>query len=361
MINIDGSWGEGGGQVLRVAIALSSVLCKPVKIHDIRANRPKPGLQTQHLTAIKAMTELTNAEVSGETIGSKEILFRPHKVRQNKLVFDTKTAASTTLILQGLIPAAIFASGKVEGVFYGGTNNPWAPPIEYMQHVFLPTLLKMGVKGTITLLKRGFYPKGGGSISFKFEPVDFLKPIEIIEFNKIESLFGLSYSCKLPCHIVTRMAKSADYFLSKKLNLDSRIATECLQLDDERCSLDPGCGIALFTKLKSGGILSGDSLGRINKSAEKVGLKAAKVLADQALTKAPVDVYLADQLIPFMALSKGRSSLLVTKLSKHAITCIHVTEEITGVSFNVSGGLGKVTLITCEGIGLNNNQIKMKD
>jgi len=358
LINIDGSWGEGGGQILRVAIALSSVLCKPVKIHNIRASRKKPGLQTQHLTAIKAVAQLTNAEVSGGTIGSKEILFHPKEVRKSKLIFDTKTAASTTLILQGLMPAAIFASGKIEGIFYGGTNNPWAPPIEYMQHVFLPTLLKMGVKGSIDLLRRGFYPKGGGIIHFQFEPVDFLRPIEIVEFNKVESLFGLSYSCKLPCHIVARMAKSANDFLLKKLDLDSCIATECLQLDDKGCSLDPGCGIALFTKLYTGGFLSGDSLGRIHKSAEKVGLEAAKVLADQVMTKAPVDVYLADQLIPYMALSRGKSSVLVTKLSKHAITCIHVTEEITGVSFDISGGLGETTLIACKGIGLNNDQIK---
>ena len=358
MINIDGSWGEGGGQILRVAIALSSVLCKPVKISNIRAKRPQPGLRTQHLTAIKVIAKLTNAEVSGGTIGSKEILFHPYKVSETKLVFDTKTAASTTLILQGLLPAAIFASGEIEGIFYGGTNNPWAPPFEYMQHVFLPTILKMGVKGTMTLLKRGFYPKGGGSISFNFQPVDVLKPIEIVDFNEVESFFGLSYSCKLPCHIVTRMAENAHKDLLKKLSLDGRIATECLQLDDRKCSLDPGCGIALFIKLRSGGTLAGDSLGKIGKSAEKVGLEAAMDLSDQIITKAPVDVHLADQLIPYMALARGRSRIRVTKLSNHTITCIHITEEITGVSFDVSGGLGEPSLITCKGIGLNNDQIK---
>ena len=358
MIKIDGSWGEGGGQILRVALALSSVLCEPVTIHNIRVKRPKPGLRTQHLTSIKVIAELTNAKISGVKIGSKEIVFHPNGVRENKLIFDTKTAASTTLILQGLLPAAIFASGKVEGVFYGGTNNPWAPPFEYMQHVFLPTILKMGVKGSITLLKRGFYPKGGGSINFKFKPVDVLKPLEIVDFNKVESLFGLSYSCKLPCHIVKRMAESSHKGLLKKLNLDGRIVTECLQLDDSRCSLDPGCGITLFIKLYSSGILAGDCLGRIGKSAEKVGLEAAKVLVDQVFTKAPVDVHLADQLIPYMALSKGRSRIRVTKLSNHTITCIHVTEEITGVSFEVSGGLGEPSFITCKGIGYTNNQIK---
>ena len=358
MINIDGSWGEGGGQILRVALALSSVLCEPVKIINIRKKRPKPGLRTQHVIAIKVIAKLTNAEVSGGTINSEEISFQPHKVRPSKLVFDTKTAASTTLILQGLIPAAIFASGEIEGVFYGGTNNPWAPPFEYMQHVFLPTILKMGVKGSMKLLKRGFYPKGGGRISFKFQPVDVLKPIEIADFNKIESFFGLSYSCKLPCHIVTRMAESAHKVLSKKLNLEGRITTECLQLDDRRCSLDPGCGIALFIKLSSGATLAGDSLGKIGKPAEKIGLEAAKVLADQMITEAPVDVHLADQLIPYMALARGRSRIRVTKLSNHTITCIHITEEITNVSFDVSGGLGEPSLITCKGIGLSNDQIK---
>ncbi len=358
MINIDGSWGEGGGQILRVALALSSVLCEPVKISNIREKRPKPGLRTQHLTAIKVIAKLTNAKVSGGAISSKEIIFHPHKVRESKLVFDTKTAASTTLILQGLIPAAIFASSEIEGIFYGGTNNPWAPPFEYMKHVFLPTILKMGVKGSLTLLKRGFYPKGGGSISFKFQPVDVLKPIEIVDFNEVESFFGLSYSCKLPCHIVTRMAESAHKDLSKKLNLNGRIITECLQLDDRRCSFDPGCGIALFIKLLSGGTLTGDSLGKIGKPAEKVGLEAAKVLTDQIITEAPVDVHLADQVIPYMALARGRSRIRVTKLSNHTITCIHTTETVTGVSFDVSGGLGEPSLIACKGIGLNNDQIK---
>jgi RNA 3'-phosphate cyclase len=358
LIDIDGSWGEGGGQILRVALALSSVLCEPVKIYNIRAKRPKPGLRTQHLTAIKVITKLTNAEVSGGKIGSKKILFHPNGIRESKLIFDTKTAASTTLILQGLLPAALFASGKVEGVFYGGTNNPWAPPFEYMQHVFLPTILKMGVKGSITLLKRGFYPKGGGSINFKFEPVDVLKPLEIVDFNKVESLFGLSYSCKLPCHIVKRVAESSHKVLLKELNLDGRIVTECLQLDDDRCSLDPGCGITLFIKLHSGGILAGDSLGKIGKPAERVGLEASKALVDQMFKEAPVDVHLADQLIPYMALAKGRSRIRVTKLSNHTITCIHVTEEITGASFEVSGALGEPSLITCKGIGYTNNQIK---
>lgn len=358
MINIDGSWGEGGGQILRVALALSSVLCEPVKIHNIRVKRQQPGLRPQHLTAIKVVAELTNAEISRVQIGSKEILFYPQKIRPSKLIFDTQTAASTTLILQGVMPVAFFASEKVEGVFIGGTNNPWAPPIEYMQHVFLPTLSKMGVEGSITLLKRGFYPKGGGSIRFQFKPVDVLRPIEIVDFNKVESVLGLSYSCKLPCHIVKRMAENAHRNLSRRLNVDSQITTECLQSDDTRCSLDPGCGIALFVKLCSGGILAGDSLGRLGKPAEKVGLEAAKALADQIFTKAPVDIHLADQLIPYMALSRGRSKIRVTKLSYHTKTCIHVTEEITGVSFEVSGDLGEPSLITCKGIGLKNNQIK---
>lgn len=357
LIEIDGSWGEGGGQILRVAVALSAVLCEPVRIRNIRVKRSRPGLRTQHLTTIRAVAELAKAEASGLKVGSREITFNPRRARAGKLVFDTRTAASTALILQGLIPAASFASGRVEVTLVGGTNNPWAPPIEFTQQVFIPTVNRMGLRVSVELRSRGFYPRGGGTVTFRSEPVEELRPIELVDFEGVEGVWGLSYSCRLPCHIVERMAKSAHKVITGRTGLGSQIATECLQSDSSKCSPDPGCGIILFAQLTPGGVLAGDSLGRIGKPAEEVGSEAAEALVRQIPTQAPVDIHLGDQLIPYMALARGRSSISVTQMTTHTITCIHVTEAITGVAFEVSGELGSPSLITCEGIGLRNDQL----
>jgi len=251
-VEIDGSIGEGGGQILRNAVALSAVLLKQVRIKNIRVKRSNPGLRPQHLTAVKAVAALSSAEVTGLSVGSLEISFNPlRRLQGGSLKFDAGTAGSTTLILQSLMPAMSYASKPVEVELRGGTNNPMAPPVEYLQEVLLPVIEKMGGRFKIELVKRGFYPRGGGVVKAYSIPVDTLKPIRLVEFKNVKKIRGLSYSCRLPGHIVERMANTVENILGRE-GYDIEIRREALQPNNPRCSLDPGCGIILLAELEDG-------------------------------------------------------------------------------------------------------------
>jgi len=353
-IAIDGSYGEGGGQILRVSISLSAVTGKPVRIYNIRAKRSPSGLRTQHATAVKAVAQVEDAEVRGLKVGSSEVSFYPKSPKAGDLIFDAGTAASTTLILQSLMPAMAFSPGRVSVEVRGGTNAPWAPAVDYLQGVLLPMLSKMGLKGNVTLICRGFYPRGGGVVKASVEPVKKLQPIVLTDFGEVKRISGLSYSSRLPSHVVERMARSAEQALKEEGYGNISIGLENLQAGYSKCAIDVGCGIILFAELSSGAIVGSDSLGTLGKPAEKVGREAAMRLLAQLRTKAPVDRHLGDQLIVYMALADGYSKIRVSELTLHTITCIHVSEKIVGAKFEVDGEQGKPATIACNGIGLVN-------
>ena len=352
LIEIDGSMGEGGGQILRNAVALSAVLLKPIKVYNIRAKRSKPGLRPQHLTGVKAVAALSSADVSGLRVGSMEIVFKPRKLRGGKLFFDAGTAGSTTLMLQSLMPAMAFSDGPVEVELRGGTNNPMAPPVEYFNFVLLPTLEKMGCSFEIELLRRGFYPKGGGVVRARSLPVSKLKPIRLVEAGGVKRITGLSYSCRLPSHIVERMASTAEKLLSKR-GFDVEISREILKPGDRKCSLDPGCGIILVAELKSGAVLGSDNLGRIGVPAEKVAEDAVNDLLRQIESGAAVDKHLGDQLVIWASLADGISEYSVAELTSHTVTSIELCRILSGAEAEVSGKLGEPALIRIKGIGLH--------
>lgn len=351
VIEIDGSFGEGGGQILRVSVALAALVGKPIKIRKIRAERSPSGIRPQHLTAIKAVAVLSRAKVKGLSIGSNELEFYPNSISGGKFFFDSGTAASTTLILQSLMPVMAFSREKTVVEIRGGTNNRWAPPVEYTRGVLLPTIAKTGFNVSVDLLKRGFYPKGGGLILASAEPIMRLKPLVLTELGAIQTIFGLSYSSNLPCHIVKRMAQSANTALSKERLKEANIFLECFQKKDPSTAASPGCGLILIVKLSTGAIFGVDSLGEIGKPAESIGQDVAKRLCEQLHSGAPIDKYLGDQLIPYIALANGRSEIKVKELTLHTISCIHVAKAILGVDFKIVGELGKLSSIICNGIG----------
>ncbi len=353
-IQIDGAWGEGGGQILRVLVALSAVTGNPVRIYNIRAKRSPPGLRPQHLTAVKAIAELTDAEASGLEVGSSVVAFHPKTPKSGKFIFEAGTAASTTLILQGLMPTMAFTPSTVSAEVHGGTNNPWAPVIDYLQGVLVPTLKRMGFQGSVELIRRGFYPRGGGIVRASVTPLKRLRPTVLTEFGEVERIGGLSYSCRLPSHITERMARSAERLLRREGYEELDFTLECLQPSDSRCSIDAGCGIILFAELSSGAVLGSDSLGQLGKPAEKVGEEAAVDLSRQLSTRAPVDKHLGDQLIVYMALADGESEIRVSELTLHTVTSIHVSESIIGAAFTTVGKQGSPATIRCRGVGLEN-------
>ncbi|MCS7135956.1 MAG: RNA 3'-terminal phosphate cyclase [Nitrososphaerota archaeon] len=352
VIGLDGSIGEGGGQVLRTAIALSAMMLRPIKIYNIRAKRSPPGLRPQHLTAVKAVAWLSNADVKGLNVGSSEVVFIPKRLKGGKMTFDAGTAGSTTLILQSLMPAMSFAEEQVEVEIRGGTNNPMAPPFEYLSYVLLPVLKQMGCKFSLELMRRGFYPRGQGIVRVRSEPVDYIKPIRLTEFSGVEKISGISYSCRLPSHIAERMAKSASKFLSMNGYDNADIWLEVLQPDTPKCSVDAGCGIILFARTKDGHIIASDSLGRLGVPAEKIGEEVAADLVKQLNAKAPVDKHLGDQLVIWVAIAKGYSEYRVTELTLHTLTSVEVCKRLTGAEFMVDGAIGESGMISCNGIGL---------
>ena len=353
-ISIDGSMLEGGGQILRTSTALSALTGKPLKVFNVRAKRSPPGLRMQHITAIRSVAALVDAKIEGLKVGSKEIKFIPRTIKGGSFSFDIGTAGSVTLVLQALTPVSAYAPKKVFVEIKGGTNNQWAPPIEYMQHVFFPTLKHMGFDGSVSLVRRGFYPKGGGIVRASLNPVKILNPINLTGKPKVLRIWGLAYSCRLPSHIPQRMVKSVEEFLRKKGFTELNLEIEDLQPQHGKCSIDPGCGIILVAELENGFRIGADCLGELGKPAEKVGLEAASSLYEQLVREAMVDFHLADQLIIWISLAEGVSTFYTAKLTLHTLTSIEVCKQILGAKFKVEGELGKPATITCEGIGLKN-------
>jgi len=356
MIEVDGSMLEGGGQILRMTVALSAVTGVPVKIFNIRAKRENPGLRAQHMTAIRAVASLVDAEIKGLALGSMELTFRPRTIKGGNFRFDVGTAGSTTLVLQSLLPAAAFAPSRINVEVVGGTDNPLAPPVDYVIHVLRPVIAKMGYNFEVNLLRRGFYPKGRGIVRTTATPVSKLMPVRLEEQGSVKTVKGISYSSRLPDHIAKRMADSASKLL-RKAGLEAEIEIEALQPGHPKCALNPGCGIVLWAETTSGAVLGSDNLGEVGKPAERVGEEAAKKLLEEVEGGATVDRHLADQLIIYMALAEGESLIKVSELTMHALTCIELSKKLLPqVSFEVIEERPKT--IVCRGSGLKNRFLK---
>ena len=356
MVEIKGDMLEGGGQLLRISTAISAIIKKSLIITNIRANRTPPGLRAQHLNAVKAIGKLTSAEIEGLTLGSNKIQFTPRVSVGGNLTIDVGTAGSTSLVLQALMPVAAFAPEPVSLEVNGGTNNSKAPAIEYIQNVVMPIISKMGYQGSVDLIKRGFYPKGMGRIIASCNPIEKLKPLTLTKMGTPEKIWGLSYSCRLPSHISERMAKSAQKLLAKD-GYDSAISIESLDEHDTKCSIDPGCGIILFSTLSSGGVLGSDALGKIGKPAEKVGEEAASNMLNNLELSSPIDQFLSDQLIVYTSLAGGKSEMKVAQLTLHTLTCIELCKKMLGATFQIDGRIDEPSYITCSGIGISNKNI----
>ncbi len=353
IIEIDGSQGEGGGQLLRTSTALSALVNKTVKIYNIRAKRSEPGLKPQHATAINALARITQANVTGVKVGSSSITFDPDKPQGGRFKFDIGTAGAISLVLQTLMPCAAFAQSPTELEIRGGTDVAWSPPIDYITNVTLPILMKMGYRSEIVLSRRGHYPRGGGLVRAIIDPIKKLSPLNLTERGEILSVKGISHAVRLPKHVAQRQADSAENRLKKAGFKDVEIKLEWYEKGKDP-HLGPGSGIVLWADTDSGSVIGGDALGERGKPAEKVGEEAADKLLKEIERDAPIDSHLGDMLIPYLAVADGRSQIKVTELTLHLLSNIAVTEKILNIKFNVEGKEKESGIVTVEGIKLEN-------
>ncbi len=351
MIEIPGDLLEGGGQIVRTSLALSALVGKEVKITKIREKRPNPGLQPQHVTSVRALAAICNAETEGIQQGSREIIFRPHGHASGSFSFDVGTAGSIPLILQALMPSSPYAKEQVVFDLTGGTDVKWSPTIDYVRLAVLPTLRLMGYEAAIELQRRGHYPKGGGRIRMTIQPVSALRGIDLTESPSVTAIEGISHCVKLPSHVAQRQAAAAKERLAKAGRSTVSIAIETYPSDRDD-HLGPGSGITLTTKSAAGSVIAADALGERGKPAERVGEEAAAKLLEELSTGTPVDCHMADILIPYVTVAKGTSKIRTSQITMHALTNIKVAELLTSAKFEVVGELGKTGLITVQGIGM---------
>jgi len=339
MIEIDGS--IGWGQVLRTAIALSCLILKPVKIINIRKDRPKPGLMNQHLMGVKTAAEFCNAHVKGVNIGSMDVEFSPKKHYFESKYIDIKTAGSISLLLQTLTPFLIFSDKEIELAMKGGTAGLGAPTIEFMKYLTFPIISKLGVKEPeIKIVQQGFYPRGGGVVKIKFFPTEKLNAIKLLERGKVEKIKGISISGSLPIEVSYRQATGAKNLLLEKFE-DVEIVPQSVD------TLSRGTSITLWANCEKS-ILGSDCIGKKGVPAETIGRESANELIKSIESNAVLDKYMSDQIIPYIALAEGKSEVKVEEITEHCRTNMKVCEQILGVKFDVDE---KKKIISVEGIG----------
>lgn len=349
ILEIDGSMGEGGGQIFRTALAYAAVIRKPIIIKNIRAKRKNPGLRPQHLSALNALKMITKAKVKGDHVSSQTVFFEPVEIKGGQYVIDPKTAGSITLIIQAILPALLFADSKSEVTIRGGTDVPMAPPIDALRFVLFPFLRKLGINVSLNLIRRGHYPRGGGEVRLVVEPVKWIPPINLTEQGEIMKIKGVSHCVRLPQHVAERQAKSAIEVLKQKGfdNIEIEIESYPKNRDPH---LGPGSAIVLWAETSTGALLEADSLGARGKPAEKVGEEAALSLIKQIEKGGAVDIHTTDQLIPYMALAKGSSTIFSSEISLHTLTAIEVAKKILSAKFIVENGLNRLAYIKSDGI-----------
>ena len=326
MITIDGSTGEGGGQILRTALSLSVVTGQPFAIRNIRAGRAKPGLMRQHLTAVKAAAEISGARVEGADVGATSLVFEPGPAKPGDYLFRIGSAGSTTLVLQTVLTPLALAGGRSRIVIEGGTHNQGAPPFEFIERVFLPLLRRIGFDVSAELKRRGFYPAGGGMIEIGIGPARDFQPLILEEPGPLLSRRAEAMLANLPGIVAERELAAiaahlglAPHELFIRSEADSAGPGNCLLL-----TLDYEHICELITAFR-----------RVGASSEKVAAEAASEAKAYLDCGAPVGAHLADQLILPMALASG-GRFVTGSPSSHLLTNIEVVRSFLRADITVA-------------------------
>ncbi len=340
---IDGGTKSGSGTIVRYSVALASLLGKEIKIQNIRQRRDKPGLRAQHLKVIQACAEMCHGVVENAAVGSKEITYIPReKFNGGEYHWDIGTAGSTTMFAQALLPLACFAEKPSKFRLEGGLFQDFAPSAYHMKFVLLPLLKKMGIQAELEIIRPGYIPKGKGIIEIEVEPVEKLKPFNLIEQGKITSINGIALSSHLEEKKVSqRMAQECRKILSSQ-----GYKVEIKEIYD-KSSLQEGAALAIYADTSSGSVIGSDRAGRPGRRSESIGRYVAQSFIEDVNTGATVDRYIADQLIIYAGLAEGISRYSIPRITEHVETNLWLIEEFLGARTKISDNL----IIEIEGIG----------
>ena len=337
-IKIDGEFGEGGGQIIRTAITLSCITKQPIIIENIRKNRKIPGLKAQHITAIKILQKICDAKVEGAKMGSTNLKFIPGDVKSCNLIEDIGTAGSISLVLQVLIPVAV-CQKKLNLIIKGGTDTLWSPTIDYTQYVLREAYSRMGINFSIKLIKRGYYPKGGGEVNLDVLPSN-VKSISLNQ-RKTKNIKLICSFSNLPNELIKKLVEE----IRKKLT-EKKFIVET-QINEEN-AIDSGASLLIFSDDEES-IIGIDSI--FDKKTERFNLDLESFTENNL----GVDERLADMLVLPASLTNEMTIFRVNNISKHLETNLYVTSKITGCKYGV-GKLSDGFEIRIEGI--SNTSIK---
>lgn len=331
-IRIDGSYGEGGGQVIRTALALSSITGRPIELVNIRGKRAKPGLQAQHLMSVKAAATICQAETIGAELGSQEIYFSPRSpVKAGRFRFDIGTAGSTTLVLQTILMPLALAPGRSKVSVTGGTHNPMAPCSDYLERVFLPALTRMGVATQFDLVRAGYFPRGQGEVTCEIE-ADSLTAILLEERGDLRSSTAMVITSGLPKEVGERGQ-------SRLARLHGSSPVEVLDRES------PGTGAAVFVAHEFENAFAGfTGLGERGKRMEAVAEEAGKPAAAWLKSDATVDEHLADQLVLPAIFAKGQSRWRTSAVTEHLRTVAWLARHFVDREIEIDESTGSVTI-----------------
>jgi len=363
MLVLDGSILEGGGQILRLSVALSALLDKSVTIENIRAGRKKPGLAAQHLTGLKLVcTSLcSGGQLDGGHLQSTRVEFRPRggvNLVEPEVRADVGTAGGVCLLAQIALPCLLFNTHPVRLHLRGGTNADFAPQVEFFEHVARPIFAKFGIH--VEILeggRRGYFPKGGGLLSLQVDPLapgSSLRPIQLTEPGEIREATVFSHTAgAVPTSVARRMADAAAQQLKRAVPqiANGSVKFKCVvdHLSGDRATGN-GSGVQVVLTTSTGCVHGGDGVGSPKRDPTELGRSAAE-MALKSAAKVCVDQHMQDQIIVFMALAEGQSSVLTGPLEMHTRTAIHFAEIITGVKFEVEEITNEKYIIKCNGIG----------
>jgi RNA 3'-terminal phosphate cyclase (ATP) len=327
IIEIDGSLGEGGGQILRTALSLSCITGHSLKLFNIRKGRKRPGLMPQHITCVNAAASISNAVVSGNEKGSSELTFVPDRIMPGDYTFDIQTAGSSSLVFQTLLPPLIM-SGKPSNIrIKGGTHVPFSPTYDYISDIFLPMLLRLGIKTESSIERYGFYPKGGGEVSYRIHPVTTIAGMDLTSRGALLSVHGRSCVSNLPLSIADRQKM----FVMQNL-LMSDVDMQVMEVPSY------GHGTVVFLKAGYENALAGFSaLGERGKPAEDVGKEAAEQFIAFHNSTACLDPHLADQIALYLSLAEEDSSFTASRITQHLITNLRVIEKFLNIRYEIKG------------------------